>query len=81
MVNKKYPGGRESETCVSTEVGGLKRMKVGKGQKAFENEEGGFVNEWESDSGDGLKTTNYEYKVNKKLTTFKLVAIYAPPAM
>ncbi len=54
-------------------------MKAGKGQKAFETSEGGFVEEWESDSGSGLRTTNYSYKVNNKLTKFKLVAIYPAP--
>jgi len=77
-VNKKYPGGKETEVCES--VGGpLVHMKAGKGQHAFENTEGGTVNEWESDSGDGKKTTEYSYSVNKKLTKFKLVAIYAAP--
>lgn len=77
-VSKKYPGGKESEVCES--VGGpFVHMKAGKEQKAFENTSGGFVNEWESDSGSGLKTTNYVYSVNKKLTKFKIVAIYAAP--
>lgn len=77
-TNKKYPGGREVETCEA--VGGtLTHMKAGKAQKAFENSEAGFVEEWESDSGSGLRTTNYSYKVNNKLTKFKLVAIYPAP--
>jgi hypothetical protein len=76
-VNKKYPGGREVETCETTE-GALKHMKAGKGQKAFENSEGGSVAEWESDSGSGKRTTEYSYTVNKKLTKFKLIAVYAP---
>ena len=77
-VSKKYPGGREVELCETTE-GTLKRVKAGKEQKAFENSEGGTVAEWESDSGSGQRTTNYSYTVNKKLTKFKLIAIYAPP--
>jgi hypothetical protein len=75
VVSKKYPGGRDIETCETTE-GTLKNMVAGKGQHEFKVEGGGGVNEWESDSGDGLKTTDYSYKVNKKLTKFKLVAVY-----
>jgi hypothetical protein len=75
VVNKKYPFGKDIETCESTE-GTLKNVVAGSGQKTFENSEGGTVSEWESDSGDGKKTTNYSYKVNKKLTKFKLIAIY-----
>lgn len=78
IVSKKYPGGRDVETCETTE-GTLKRMKAGKEQHAFQSE-GGEVGEWESDSGDGLRTTDYSYSVNKKLTKFRLVAVYAPPA-
>ena len=77
-VSKKYPGGREVEICETTE-GKLKHMKSGKEQKAFENNEGGSVAEWESDSGSGKRTTTYSYSVNKPLTKFKLIAIYAPP--
>ena len=76
-VNKKYPGGREVETCETTETT-LAHMKAGKGQKAFENSEGGTVAEWESDSGSGKKTTEYSYTVYKTLKKFKLVAVYAP---
>ncbi len=75
VVNRKYPFGKDSETCETTE-GMLQHMKEGAGQKSFENSEGGSVGEWESDSGDGKKTTNFSYKVNKKLTKFKLVAIF-----
>ena len=78
IVNKKYPGGKEVETCEAVS-GTLSHMKAGKEQKAFENSEGGSVSEWESDSGSGLRTTNYSYKVNKSLTKFKLIAIYTAP--
>jgi hypothetical protein len=78
FVNKRYPGGKDVEICES--VGGtLTHMRAGKHQTAFENSEGGFVNEWESDSGSGERTTNYFYNVNKTLTKFKLVAIYPAP--
>jgi hypothetical protein len=80
-VSKKFPGGKEVEICITTE-GQLKRVVAGKGQKEFENSEGGKVAEWESDSGDGKKTTNYTYNVNGKLTKLKIIAIYPeePPA-
>ena len=74
-VSKKYPFGIDKETCETTE-GTLQNVEAGKGQKTFKNSEGGGVNEWLSDSGDGKQTTNYTYSVNKKLTKFKLVAIY-----
>ena len=73
-VNKKYPNGRDVETCETTE-GKFKNMKAGKGQKAFVGTETTYE-EWESDSGSGKRTTNYTYSVNAKLTKFKLVAIY-----
>jgi hypothetical protein len=75
VVSKKFPGGKDVETCETTE-GQLKRMVAGKGQKEFETEGGGHVAEWESDSGSAQKTTNFTYNVNKALTKFKLVAIY-----
>ncbi len=76
IVNKKFPFGKDVEKCETTE-GTLKRMKAGKEQKAFENSGGGSVTEWESDSGSGKKTTDFSFSVNKKLTKFKLVAIYS----
>lgn len=79
VVSKKFPGGKDVETCETTE-GQLKRVIAGKAQKEFEAEGGGHVAEWESDSGSGLKTTNYSYSVNKGLTKLKIVAIY-PPSM
>ncbi len=75
VVNKKYPFGKDIETCETTE-GTLKHVTAGKEQKTFENSEGGTVGEWESDSGDGKKSTTYSYSVNNKLTKFRLVAIY-----
>ena len=75
VVSKKYPKGKETEICETTE-GTLKNMTEGKGQKTFHGEGGIEYNEWESDSGDESRTTNYSYSVNKKLTKFKLVAIY-----
>ncbi|MCW3032053.1 MAG: hypothetical protein QOK19_1276 [Solirubrobacteraceae bacterium] len=78
VVSKKFPGGKDVETCETTE-GQLKRMVAGKGQKEFETEGGGHVAEWESDSGSAQRTTNFTYNVNKGLTKFKLIAIYAPP--
>ena len=74
VVNKKYPKGKEVEFCETTETA-FKNMVAGKKQHEFKPETGG-VNEWESDSGDGSRTTNYMYSVNKHLTKFKLVAIY-----
>ena len=76
IVNKKFPFGKDVEKCETTE-GTLMRMKAGKEQKAFENSGGGSVTEWESDSGSGKKTTDFSFSVNKKLTKFKLVAIYS----
>jgi hypothetical protein len=76
VVNKKYPFGKDSETCETTE-GKFHDMKAGKEQKTFETSEGGSVGEWESDSGDGKRTTTFSYRVNKALTKFKLVAIYS----
>jgi hypothetical protein len=78
VTSKKYPGGKDVEKCEAVS-GTLAHMVAGKSQKAFENTEGGFVSEWESDSGSGKKTTEYSYNVNKKLTKFKIIAIYAPP--
>jgi hypothetical protein len=78
IVSKKYPGGKEVEKCEAVS-GTLAHMKAGKEQHAFENTEGGFVGEWESDSGSGLRTTNYTYSVNNKVTKFKIIAIYAAP--
>jgi hypothetical protein len=80
-VSKKFPGGKEVEICLTTE-GQLKHVVAGKGQKEFENGEGGKVAEWESDSGSGKRTTNYTYNVNSKLTRLKIIAIYPeePPA-
>ena len=75
VVNKKHPEGVDVEFCETTE-GTLKNMTAGKGQKTFHGEGGIEYNEWQSDSGDGKRTTNYSYSVNKKLTHFKLVAIY-----
>ncbi len=74
-TSKKHPFGRDVEICETTE-GALKNVVAGKHQTQFKNGEGGTVGEWESDSGDGKKTTNYFYSVNKQLTKFKLVAIY-----
>jgi len=73
-VSNKYPFGKEVETCETTE-GQLKNMKAGKGQKAFVGTETTYE-EWESDSGSGKRTTNYSYQVNKKLTKFKLFAMF-----
>jgi hypothetical protein len=78
IVSKKYPGGKDIETCETTETI-LKRMTPGKGQHAFLTAEGGSVGEWESDSGDGERTTDFSYKVNGARTKFKLIAIYAAP--
>jgi hypothetical protein len=75
ITSKKHPFGRDVEICETTE-GTLKNVVAGKHQTVFKNGEGGTVGEWESDSGDGKRTTNYFYSVNKKLTKFKLVAIY-----
>jgi hypothetical protein len=75
ITSKAHPFGRDVENCETTE-GTLKNVVAGKHQTVFKNGEGGTVGEWESDSGDGKKTTNYFYSVNKKLTKFKLVAIY-----
>ncbi|HTW43465.1 MAG TPA: hypothetical protein VMD79_14245 [Solirubrobacteraceae bacterium] len=75
IVNKRYPGSKDVEFCHAV-TGTLAHMKAGKGQTSFETSSGGFVSEWESDSGDGLRTTDFTYKVNKQLTQFKLVAIY-----
>jgi len=75
VINKKYPFGKETEKCETAE-GTLKHMKAGTGQVAFENTGGGFVSEWESDTGNAKRTTNYTYKVNKKLTKFTIIAIY-----
>ena len=78
VVSKKYPGGKDIETCESV-TGTLEHMHAGKGQTTFETSEGGSVGEWESDSGDGKRTTDFTYSVNSKLTKFKIIAIYAPP--
>jgi hypothetical protein len=78
VVNKKYPGGKDIETCEAV-TGTLEHMHAGKGQTTFETSEGGTVGEWESDSGDGKRTTDFTYSVNSKLTKFKIIAIYAPP--
>ncbi len=75
VVNKKYPYGKDVETCESTSK--FAHMKAGREQKEFALEGGGSYSEWESDSGSGKKTTNYTYSVNKQLTRFKLVAIYS----
>ncbi len=78
IVNKKYPGGRDVESCEAVS-GTLENVEAGKEQHAFKTSEGGTVGEWESDSGDGKRTTDYSYSVNKKLTKFRLVAIYPAP--
>ena len=76
VVSKKYPEGADVEKCEAVS-GTLLHMKVGKGQKLFENSGGGTVGEWESDDpGDGQRTTNFSYNVPKSLKSFKLVAIY-----
>lgn len=75
IVNKKYTGGKDVEVCFA-DSGHLENMKPGADQTAFETSGGGFVTEWESDSGSGLRTTDFSYSVNKAVTRFKLVAFY-----
>jgi hypothetical protein len=73
-VNKKYPTGKDVETCEAVS-GKLAHMVAGKGQTEFENTEGGKVNGWDSDY-DGKETHNFTYSVSKNLKKFKIVAIY-----
>jgi hypothetical protein len=75
IVDAKYPEGRDVETCETTE-GKFSNMEAGRGQTSFKSASGGTVGEWESDSGDGKRTTDFSYSVNKKETKFKIVAIY-----
>ncbi len=80
IVDKANPGGKEIERCESNspsgKLEGLTGGEVGSGAT------GGFPYPgfagWESDDSAhaGLKTTDFSYKVNKKDTKFKLVAIY-----
>ncbi len=77
IVSAKFPGGKDAETCTTTE-GKLSHMKAGAGQQAFENLSGGFTVGWDSDYN-GVYTSNYTFKVNRKLTKFKLVAVYPAP--
>ena len=78
IVSRKFPGGKDVETCEAVS-GPLTNMVAGKDQTSFKESGGGSVGEWESDSGDGKRTTDFHYSVNKKLTKFKLVAIYPAP--
>ena len=75
IVNKKYPEGKDIETCKAVS-GKLLHMVAGAGQKEFESASGGHVSEWLSDYNRESKTTNYSYSVNKKLTRFRIIAIY-----
>jgi len=80
IVNKNNPGGKEIEHCESKSPSGtLEGLKAGEeGSGAT----GGFPYPgyplWESDDPAhvGLVTGDFTYKVNKKDTKFKLVAIY-----
>ena len=75
IVSSKYPAGKDIETCEAVS-GKLLHMVAGKGQKEFENASGGHVSEWLSDYNRSSQTSDYSYSVNKKLTKFKIVAIY-----
>jgi hypothetical protein len=74
VVSKKFPGGKDIETCETTE-GTLAHMKVGKGQTEFENTGGGEVTGWDSDDG-GVETHEFTYAVSKNLKRFRIIAIY-----
>ncbi len=78
VVSNTYPGGKDVELCETTE-GTLQHMKAGREQHSFETSGGGSVGEWESDSGDGKRSTDFSYTVNRKLTKFRLIAIYPAP--
>jgi hypothetical protein len=79
-VSKKYPAGKEVETCVAAS-GTLAHMVAGKGQTQFENTGGGFVSGWDSDYKKGefsetVETHEFTYTVAKSLKKFKIIAIY-----
>jgi hypothetical protein len=75
IVNKHFPEGKDVETCTAVS-GKLLHMVAGAGQKVFENDNGGTVSEWLSDYNRTSQTGNYSYTVNKKVTKFKIIAIY-----
>lgn len=80
IVSKKYPAGKEVETCVATS-GTLAHMVAGKGQTQFENTGGGFVAGWDSDYKKGefnetVLAESFTFTVAKSLKKFRIVAIY-----
>ncbi|HUA10527.1 MAG TPA: hypothetical protein VMA83_00815 [Solirubrobacteraceae bacterium] len=77
VVSAAFPGGKDIETCTSTE-GKLSHMTTGTGQTTFANSSGGFTSGWDSDY-DGVYTSDYTFSVNRKLTRFRLIAIFPAP--
>jgi hypothetical protein len=75
VVNRRYPGGRDIETCEAANGGTLVHMVPGKGQTEFENTSGGFVTAWDSDYNN-VETHEFTYTVSKNLKKFKIVAVY-----
>ena len=75
VVNRRYPGGRDIETCEATNGGKLAHMVAGKGQTEFENTGGGFVTAWDSDYN-SVETHEFTYSVSKNLKKFKIIAVY-----
>jgi hypothetical protein len=75
VVNKRYPEGRDVETCEATNGGKLVHMVAGKGQTEFENTSGGFTTGWDSDFN-GKETHDFTYTVSKNLKKFKIIAVY-----
>lgn len=74
VVSKKYPEGKDTETCEAVE-GRLVHMKAGKDQTEFENTGGGMVTGWDSDFN-GVETHEFSYSVTGNLKKFVIVAIY-----
>ena len=75
VVNRRYPGGRDIETCEAMNGGTLAHMVAGKGQTEFENTSGGFVTAWDSDYN-SVETHEFTYTVSKNLKKFKIIAVY-----
>lgn len=74
VVSKKYPDGKDTETCETLE-GTLAHMKAGKDQTEFENTGGGMVAGWDSDFN-GEEAREFTYSVTGNLKKFRIVAIY-----